>query len=150
MAGPIEGLQAQPGKTQSDIQTGHQVSRFGEGKGTWDVLRSKVAANEVEPTAALQLIQHKSHYERMRFAVVIPSAVTGYQVHVGRWILAKGKGVTVNQWVQEFESSKTESHVFEVEIGRDPVGIYIDNITDDGNPYEITVLYQATNKSPMA
>ena len=133
-------------KVQSDVQTGRNSERFGGIKGTWSVLRSKLNADEVAPTIALQLLKETSH-ERMRFAVIVPVAVTGYTAHLGRWILAKGKGITVDNWVEEVTLSKTASFIFEIEIGRDPVGIYIDAIA--GVPASaIHILYQPTNRKP--
>jgi len=139
---------AQPAPVQKDPQTGNQRAPFGTLKGTWKVLRSSVLANESAPTEHLELINETVH-ERMRFAVVIPAAVaiTGYRVHVGRWINAGGKGVTVNQWVEEYTDNKTVSHVFDIEIGRDPVGIFVDNIAGViGTGFHI--LYQPTNRVP--
>jgi len=142
----LKDFNDQPAQVQADPAQGVSRSPFGGKKGVWLVLRKEINADESAPTTKLQCIQAPT-YERMKFAVEVPAGVTAYTVHIGRWIETEDKGQAIDGWFEEQVHSKNVSATFDVELARDPVGIYVDNIV--GTPASsIHILYQRASQNP--
>lgn len=147
MADVIGDLAAQGTGVGSDRQSGAQRAAFGGLKGEWTVVTSKIDGPQSAPTERIGCVL-KSPYQRMRWCVVLPASVTGCTVHVGRWIEATGKGVTVSQFAEEREVSITRTTILDQEIGREPVMVWVDGFTGDPNE-AVHILYQPTGNNPL-
>lgn len=113
-----------------DNQSAVITRKWGGRTGAWQGGR-EVLNVETEPTSSVELYQRTASFAAVRWAVIVPSSVTSFEVTRGRWVSGP-EGVS--SFVTERVDSYSKSVTFHQAAERDPLHVFVSAIAGPSLP----------------